>query len=100
MGEIGFPRREFLHELRWWEILSIIRGYRKRNHLTHQLIAECAYAAIYTMRDPKGKTVKDVFPALFADEEEYHEPLDEQDRNELVGLMNSINSQNEKSTEA
>jgi len=52
------------------------------------------------MRDPKGKTVKDVFPALFDDEEEYHEPLDEQDRNELVELMRSINNHNKKSTEA
>ena len=85
--------------MQFWEVDRIIRGYRKRNHLTHQLLAECAYAAIYTMRDPKGKTVKDVFPALFDDEEEYHEPLDEQERNELVELMRSINSQNEKSTE-
>ena len=83
----------------FWEVDRIIRVYRKRNHHTHQLLAECAYAAIYTLRDPKGKTVKDVFPALFADEEEYHEPLGEQERNELVELMRSINSQNEKSTE-
>lgn len=52
------------------------------------------------MRDPKGKTVKNVFPALFDDKEEYHEPLDEQERSELVELMNSINAHNDKSTEA
>ena len=34
MGEIGIPRHEFLHVLRWWEIRSIIRGYgRRHRHL-------------------------------------------------------------------
>ena len=31
MGEIGVPRREFLHELKWWEVKSIIRGYNNRH---------------------------------------------------------------------
>ena len=31
MGEIGFPRREFLHDLKWWEVRSIIRGYNRRH---------------------------------------------------------------------
>ena len=30
MGEIGFPRREFLHDLQWWEVHSIIRGFNRR----------------------------------------------------------------------
>lgn len=32
MGEIGIDRRTFLYELKHWEILSIIRGYRRRAH--------------------------------------------------------------------
>lgn len=31
MGEIGFCRDEFLHDLRWWEIKAIIRGYNNRH---------------------------------------------------------------------
>ena len=31
MGEIGFPRREFLHDIRWWEVNSIVRGYNNRH---------------------------------------------------------------------
>ena len=57
MGEIGIPRHEFLYELTWWEINSIIRGYRKRNRLTHQLLAEIVYTTTYIMRNPEGKTV-------------------------------------------
>ena len=31
MGEIGIPRQEYLFELRYWEILLIVRGYARRN---------------------------------------------------------------------
>jgi len=31
VGEVGYNRNEFLHELRWWEIKAIIDGYRKRD---------------------------------------------------------------------
>lgn len=30
MGEIGYPRNEFLYDLKLWEIRSIIKGYRLR----------------------------------------------------------------------
>ena len=73
MGEIGISRHEFLYELTWWEINSIIRGYRKRNRLTHQLLAEIVYTTTYIMRDPKGKTVKDMFSALFKEDDENEE---------------------------
>lgn len=70
MGEIGISRREFLYELHYWEVRRIIRGYRNRDKLKHQLIAECSYAAIFAMRDPKGRTVKDLFPQLFESDDE------------------------------
>ena len=70
MGEIGIPRDQFLYGLEWWEINSILRGYRRRDRLKHQLMAECAYAAIFAMRDPKGKTARDLFPAIFEDDDE------------------------------
>lgn len=31
MGEIRISRREYLYELRYWEILLIVRGYARRN---------------------------------------------------------------------
>lgn len=30
VGEIGYDRHEFLHDLKFWEIKSIVRGYRLR----------------------------------------------------------------------
>ena len=101
MGEIGIPRREFLYDLRFWEVRRIIRGYRQRDRLKHQLIAECAYAAMYSMRDSQGKTVEDMFPMLFEDDDDYDEPpISEEDVANMQAMMdafnNSLNEQNNK----
>ena len=94
MGEIGFPRREFLYDIQFWEVRRIIRGYRRRDWLKHQLLAECAYATIYAMRDPKGKTVADIFPMLFDDEDDDNEPpITEEEVDNLQQLMADINAQ-------
>ena len=94
MGEIGIPRREFLYDLRFWEVRRIIRGYRQRDRLAHQLLAECVYAATFTMRDPKGKTVADMFPMLFEYDDDYDEPpITEEDTAELLAVMDAINAQ-------
>ena len=90
MGEIGIPRREFLYDLRFWEVRRIVRGYRNRDRLKHQLMAECAFAAMFAMRDPKGKTVRDIFPSLFQDDDDHSDDLTEEERRELQDLMNNV----------
>ena len=101
MGEIGIPRREFLYDIRFWEVRRIIRGYRRRDWLKHQLLAECAYATIYAMRDPKGKTVADIFPMLFDDDEDEDEPpITEDEAAELQQLMADINAQHQQQQES
>ena len=101
MGEIGYNRHEFLYDLRMWEIHIIVLGYRKRDRLKHQLLAECVYAAIHVMRDPNGKTVADLFPMLFEDDEEYIEvpPITEDDAAMLQAEMTEMNRQNNVKTE-
>ena len=95
MGEIGIPRHEFLYEIRFWEVRRIIRGYRRRDWLKHQLLAECAYATIYAMRDPKGKTVADIFPMLFDDDEDEDDepPITKDEVKKSLQLMADINAQ-------
>ena len=93
VGEIGIPRREFLYELEYWEVRRIIRGYRKRDTLTHQLIAECVYAATFAFRDPKGQTVKDIFPSLFQDEDEQEEVITEEREKQLQAEMAALTAQ-------
>jgi hypothetical protein len=93
VGEIGIPRREFLYDLRFWEVRRIIRGYRQRDRLKHQLLAECAYAAMFSNRDPKGKTVSDMFPMLFDNEEAEEQILSEKERDEMLSLIDEVNGQ-------
>ena len=98
MGEIGIQRREFLYDLRFWEVRRIIRGYRKRDRLKHQLMAECAYAAIYAMRDPKGKTVADMFPQIFEDDDINDEPpMTDEEAEELQAEMDAFNAMQQQS---
>ena len=54
VGEIGFPRREFLHDIKWWEVKSIIRGYHARHHAGWEQARLIAYNAHYCMgsKDP------------------------------------------------
>ena len=98
MGEIGIPRREFLYDLQFWEVRRIIRGYRQRDRLKHQLMAECVYAATYAMRDPQGKRVEDIFPMLFDDNDD-EPPLTKEDVAELLAEMDAINSQTNENIE-
>lgn len=94
VGEIGISRREFLYELRFWEVDCIIKGYRRRNRLTHQLLAEIVYTTTYSMRDPKGKTVEGMFPMLFDDDDDSDEPImTKEDSDELQQLMVDLNNQ-------
>jgi hypothetical protein len=97
VGEIGYNRHEFLYDLRLWEIHLIVMGYRQRDRLKHQLMAECVYAAIYAMRDPKGKTVADMFPQIFEDDDDYDDepPITEDEAADLQALMERMNAQSE-----
>lgn len=91
MGEIGIPRREFLYDIRFWEVRRIIRGYRQRDRLTCQLLAEIVYTTTYSMRDPKGKTVEDMFPSLFKEEDEPAESvMTDKEREDLQADIDSF----------
>ena len=88
VGEIGIDRRAFLYDLRYWEVLRIIKGYRRRDWLKLQIMAECTYAAMYAMRDPKGMTPQKMFPELFKVEDEPEAPtITEQEAQDLQQMM-------------
>lgn len=98
VGEIGIPRKEFLYEIRFWEARRIVRGYRKRNRPIHQLLAQVIYTAKYAnpYRQNDGKTAVDMYPQYFEDDDdedmESESPITEEERQELVSIMNEMNS--------
>ena len=104
MGEIGISRKEFLYDIRFWEARRIIRGYRKRGKIFMQLLAENVYASTFAFRGSEGKTVKDMFPSIFDDDDYEMDPaITQEEQEELQALMAAENarlsSQRESSEE-
>lgn len=92
VGEIGIPRREFLYDLKFWEVRRINRGYRKRGKIFMQLLAENVYASTYALRSAEGKKVQDMFPSIFDDDDdEVEPPMTEDEKQELLDLMAAEN---------
>ena len=53
------------------------------------MMAECTYAAMYAMRDPKGMTPQKMFPDLFKieDDDTPAPEITEQDAKDLQDMM-------------
>lgn len=48
------------------------------------------------MRDPKGKTVSDLFPQIFENEDDDEPPISDEDAAKLQALMARMNQQNKQ----
>lgn len=65
-----------------------------------QMMAECVYAATFSMRDPKGMKVQDMFPMLFEESDEPHAPdITEEEAAALQAEMDAWNWSNSPATE-
>lgn len=61
-----------------------------------QMMAECVYAATFSMRDPKGMKVQDMFPMLFEETDEPHAPdITEEEAAALQADMDAWNWANQ-----
>ena len=95
MGEIGFPRKEFLHELKWWEVRSIIRGYRRRERTLCIMSRRMAFWQVKTsMADTKKiSTPADLWSLPWDKEEKETIPqITEEEQQELQDLMAAENA--------
>jgi hypothetical protein len=93
VGEIGFPRKEFLYELKWWEVKSIIRGYNARHHHGWEQARLVAYNAHYCMGS------KDHVPIVsewikFPWEQKKVTPLSKSDVEMMQAEIDAINAAN------
>lgn len=92
MGEIGIPRNTFLYELQYWEVLRIVRGYRRRDILKYQLLRLCAYQAHFAMRDnPQGITPTEWLPLPFDTDAPSAPPISPSEADDLRDLLNDLN---------
>ena len=93
VGEIGIPRREFLFDLKFWEVRRIIRGYRKRGKIFMQLLAENVYASTFAIRSAEGMRVQDMFPGIFDDDDDdgIKPQMTKEEKQELLDLMEAEN---------
>ena len=93
VGEIGFPRKEFLCELKWWEVKSIIRGYNVRRHDGWEQARLVAYNAHYCMGSKTTPpTVIQWLP--FHWEKESCPKLSEEEVKEMQREMDEMNKMN------
>lgn len=95
VGEIGFPRKEFLHELKWWEVRSIIRGYRRRERTFCIMSRRMAFWQVKTsMADTKKiSTPADLWSLPWDKEEKETIPqITEEEQQELQDLMTAENA--------
>ena len=98
MGEIGFPRQEFLHDLRWWEVKSIIRGYNARHHVGWEQARLVAYNAHFCMGS------KDPLPLVtewikFPWEAKAPTPVSTEETDDMLALIKAENERIKKSSE-
>ena len=102
MGEIGFPHKEFLHELKWWEIRSIIRGYNRRHRdlwsstrwQTYNIMA--SFVGGDKLSEKGVNSPKDLMKLPW--DTDQRSPLSDDDIADLQAEMAAINAQNKESS--
>ena len=81
--------------MKWWEILLIIQGYRRRNVLQYQLQRIQAWASAFCMGNKDGKRPQDLVDLYidhYIDEDE--DQLSQQEVDDLQAEMAAINKSN------
>ncbi|MBP5643010.1 MAG: hypothetical protein J6X10_02085 [Bacteroidales bacterium] len=96
MGEIGIERNTALHELKWWEIRCIIRGYNRRHRHTWSAARWSTFYIMSAQVGSKGMQESHLLKPtdLIKFPWEYKQPskVTQSDIDKIQSLMNAINS--------
>ena len=93
---MGFPRREYLYELTYCDLLLITRGYQRRHRHGWEQARLIAYHVRYCMGLSKGesaKTLTDWLPFPWERERHHDELPTEEEIREMQTLMDTMNQQ-------
>lgn len=95
VGEIGRERIEFLYEMSYCDIALVIRGYRRRNILTYQLLRTIGYGTFHAMSGDKQQKGPDGWMPLYFDKykENNQPPITKEEEQDMLALLNDLNSQ-------
>lgn len=98
VGELGRDRREYLYEMRYWEILLIERGYYHRNILQYQLQRLQAYGAIFAMSGDKKQKGPEGWIPLYFDHYKManSKPVSKDEVKDMVDLIKNLNRKPKK----
>lgn len=98
MGEVGFPRKEFLYELKWWEIQAIIDGYRKRERTFLVMTRWATYMQMSTgMADLSKAGIhepQDLMRFSWEEETDHSLPLTEEQQQAIREQLQAENRKN------
>lgn len=102
VGEIGYPRREYLYDLRYIDLIQISRGYNRRHRQEWSIARWQTYNTMLAMAGSKALREAGINAPTdllaFPWEKDPAPPITEEDQQELLDLMASINAQNAAST--
>ena len=94
VGEIGISHQEF-YDLYWWEIQSIIRGYRKRSRSMWQAMRLGAYLVMSSNTDLQKSGIRnytDLIQFTWEMEEQMDNQPNDDDIADLQALIRNENA--------
>lgn len=101
MGEIGYNRNEFLHDLKDWEIRAIISGYRKRERTYCMMTRWSTFMIMSTgMADLKKAGISDPEDIMTFAWEKAAERDTIPDMDEIEAYRKQLQAENEQNRKA
>lgn len=92
VGEVGIPRRDYLYMMPYWEILLVLRGYRRRDIPQLHMMRLQAFCSAFAFGGNKqNMTVEEFCPMWFDKHDEPDEELSDDEVEELRKMIEQEN---------
>jgi hypothetical protein len=92
VGEIGYDRKEFLFELKQWEIILIIRGFRRRQRTFCDMVRLQTYINLMPQTNLKENGIMSPSDLIkFPWDDDNEEIISEEDVEDLTNLIAEAN---------
>ena len=97
VGEIGYDRKEFLFELKQWEIILIIRGYRRRQRTFCDMVRWQTYINLMPQTNLKENGIMSPSDLIkFPWDDDTEEIISDEEAEDLANLIVEANKRSAK----